>query len=306
MSGRLAAVLTAVLAVLSVVVVSGCANSVGRLSFANPPATTAAQPAPPETLPGDLDATVEEPVYGVTTTTLPAIGPGTASLYGTVTDPTGQPVAGATVGIERIVGDTFASATTKAAGDGSFSFRDILGGAYDVRAWLAPDLDMPTPDQLFLADGQTQTISLQETTYQSQAVQVAINPAQPVVDQPAALVVQVTDPQVSADGVLTEPPSPGAVVTLVNGSDWQVQNGNPLTTNAAGQATFDVECTVTGSDPLSAQVASAAPINLQMPVCTAPAPATTTTTTSPYDFYPTTTCPPSDQPATTLDFGSSC
>lgn len=291
---------------------AGCGTGVDTLSFPNPPATTVPLPPPPDTLPAGLAAVAEAPVAGVTTTTAPAVGPGPASLNGTVTGPNG-PVPGATVQIDRFVGDAFSSSRTTTAADGTWSFRNILGGDYRVRAWQAPALDMDTPQVVFLSATQPQSVSLQLTSYAGQQVQVAINPANPVLNQPANLVIQVTNPHVDADGILTAPPVVGAPVTLVNGSGWQVNNGNPLNTDTAGQATFEVECTTVGSDPLSAQVAANAPVTLEMPPCGAPP---TTTTTSPPNLFSgttSTTCPPNPVPpangdtsTTSLTFGQQC
>lgn len=290
---------------------AGCSGGVGSLSFPNPPSTTVPPPAPQDSLPPGLASISEAPVAGVTTTTAPAIGPGNESINGTVTGPNG-PVAGATVEIDRFVGSSYASARTTTAADGTWSFRRILGGDYRVRAWQAPNLDMDTPTVVFLG-GQPQSVALQLQSYPSQQVQVAINPGVPTVDQPADLVVQVTSPRVSADGVLSEPPVVGVPVTLVNGPAWQVQNGNPLPTDPGGQATFQLQCTSPGTDPLSAQVANNPPVALQMPACLPPPPpSTTTSTTLPGGFSGTTstTCPPPPagpgQTTTTLDFGQQC
>lgn len=302
--GRRAVWLVGVLAVVA----AGC-GGVRTLSMPSPPATTVAPPAPPDTLPAGLAGLAEAAVPGVTTTTAPAIGPGGASLNGTVTGP-GGPVSGATVEIDRVVGSAYASAKTTTAADGTWSFHNILGGDYRVRAWQAPTLDMATAQTLFLVSGQPQSVALQLTSYSGQQVQVAINPGAPVLDQPANLVVQVTKPDIAANGVLTSPPVAGAAVTLVNGSDWQVNNGNPRPTDASGQATFQVECTSVGNDPLSAQVGNNPPVSLQMPACNPPPPTTTTTTGG--QFPPTsTTCPPAgpgpgnpNTTTTTLAFGS--
>jgi hypothetical protein len=293
---------------LFALVATGCAaGGVHSLSFAPPPATTVAPPAPPDTLPAGLAATVEAPVGGVTTTTAPAIGRGRAAINGTVTGPNG-PLAGAAVEIDRVVGSSYASARTTTAADGTWSFRNILGGDYRVRAWQAPALDMATPQTVFLASDQPQSVDLQLTSYQAQQVQVAINPADPVQGQPSNLVIQVTNPRIDADGVLTLPPVAGVAVTLVNGSGWQVNNGNPLPTDADGQVTFQVECTTTGDDPLSAQVASNPPVSLLMPACAAPTPTTTTVPGNQFgSTTTTTTCTTTpgatDTTTTTLVFG---
>jgi hypothetical protein len=280
---------------------SGCASSgVRSFSFPDPPATASTVPAPAVTLPAGLALLGETPVEGVTATTAPVVGPGSASLTGTVMGPSG-PVAGATVEADRFVGTQFASARTTSAADGTWSLRSILGGDYRVRAWLAPTLDMATPQLLFLAAGQPQSVTLQLTSYQGQQVQVAIDPADPVVGQPANLVVQVTKPGVSSEGVLTTPPVSGAPVTLVDGAGWQVTNGNPIVTDASGEASFDLECTTPGADPLGAQIGGQPPVSLQMPDCGA-APTTTTTAIPAPSTTTTTTCPAT--PGTTSESGT--
>ena len=285
---------------------TGCgATGIGTLSVPTPPATTVPQPPPPDTLPAGLASMPERPVAGVTTTTAPAIRPGPASINGTVTGP-GGPVAGATVEIDRFVGDLFASARTTTAADGTWAFRNVLGGDYRLRAWQAPALDMDTPQTVFLVAGQPQSVALQLTSYAGQQVQVAINPASPVQNVPANLVVQVTAPTIDATGVLSTPPVVGASVLLVNGPGWQVNNGNPLPTNADGQAIFEVECTTTGSDPLQAQVGTDAPVTLQMPSCAPPPPTTTTAPPGPPTSTSCPTTPPgnsSDTTTTVLNFG---
>ena len=291
---------------------AGCSGGVDSFSVATPPATTVPPPAPPDSLPPGLASMAEAPVEGVTTTTAPAIGPGSASLNGTVTGPTG-PVQGATVEVDRFVGSSYASARTTTAADGTWSFRNILGGDYRIRAWQAPAFDMDTPQLIFLPAGQPRSVALQVKSYQGQQVQVAINPANPIIDQPTNLVVQVTNPQVDADGILSAPPVAGTPVTLVQGGNWQVTNGNPEVTNGSGQATFQIQCTTVGTDPLSAQVAGNPPVSLQMPPCAAPPPTTTTTsTTTPSGptSQTSTTCPPPPGPGnettTTLNFGQQC
>ncbi len=285
-------------------VVAGCATGgVESLDIPTPPATTAATLVPPETLPSGLASRVEAPAAGVTTTTAPLVGPGPASVNGTVTGPSG-PVAGATVEIDRFVGVAYASARTTTGADGTWAFRNILGGDYRIRAWQAPALDMEEPQTIFLAADQPQSVTLQLQSYADLTVQVALNPPNPVQNQPTNLVVQVLNPSIDSNGVLTTPPVVGAPVLLVNGSGWQVNNGNPRPTDGAGQVTFEVECTATGADPLAAQVAQGAPVSLPVPSCT-PAP---TTTTAPPTTSSSTTCPStppgnSNPTTTVLNFG---
>lgn len=276
---------------LIAVVSAGCSGSVDSLSFP-PPETTVALPPPPSSLPPGLAGLTESGAPGVTTTLPPQIGPGTASLTGMVTGPNG-PVGGATVEIDRFTGTAFVSARTTTAADGTWSFRNILGGSFRVRAWQAPTMDMQGPQTLFLAAGQPESVTLQLTAYSGPQVQAAINPAPPIINEPANMVVQITNPVVDTNGYLTSAPIANTTVTLVNGPGWQVQNGNPMTTDGHGQVQFQLQCDVLGSDPLGAQVGTGQPISLELPPCSSPPPPPTTTTTSTTNpFFSTTTCPP--------------
>jgi len=279
---------------------AGC-GGVATLSFPNPPPQTPAPPATVQTLPAGLDGVQEATVAGTPTTAPVSIGPGDAALTGSVLGPAG-PVAGATVEADRFVGDAEATVLVTTRADGSWVLPNILGGRYRIRAWQPPSLDMVEPQILFLSSGQHLSLTLRVSEYKGPNIAVAIDPPSPVVGQPVSLAVEVTSPTVGSDGVVTNPPVPAASVSLVDGPDWAVSSGNPLTTDAYGEAVFDISCTAPGDDPLSAQAGSAPPVPLQMPPCSEPPPPPTTpTTTQPPSTQPplatTTTCPPT--PTTT-------
>jgi hypothetical protein len=218
-------------------------------------------------------------VPGASATTPPLkIGPGTASLNGSVLGPSG-PVAGATVEADRLVGDQVATAKATTAADGSWTIGSILGGRYRVRAWQQPSLAVTTPQIFFLGGSESRSLSIQLTSFTGPNVAAAIAPGTPMVDQPANLVVQVTNPTVGADGVLRNLPDVGVLVALTEGPLWRVQNGNPLPTGPQGTALFQVECQAAGVIPLSVAVGGGGPVALQLPAC-AGSPPTTTTTTS--------------------------
>jgi hypothetical protein len=259
------------------------------------------------TLPTNLPAVAEGAVPGATTSTVPQIGPGAATLNGTVVGPEG-PVGGATVEADRLVGDQVAATQTTTAADGSWTIGSILGGRFRIRAWQQPSLAVTEPQILFLGDHETHTMTMQLTAYTGPTVAAAFAPDSPVVGQIDNLVVQVTNPTVGSDGVVRNPPQVGVSVTLTDGPQWQVYNGNPLPTDVNGQVLFQVSCQAAGPDPLSAAVGSGAAVELELPDCAPPTttlPPTTTTTT-------TTTCPPaSTVPATsttskTTLFSNSC
>jgi hypothetical protein len=294
-NARLGALLAAI-----TIAAAACGGHVQALSFPPPP-TTVTTPPPPPTLPTNLSSVGEAPVPGVTTTTAPAVAPGQATLNGTVFGPSG-PVAGATVWADRFVGDQVSSTHATTAADGSWTIGKIKGGRYRVRAWQSPSLSLTTPQVVFLGASQTLTMSLQLASFTGPTVINSVSPAAPIAGQVTSLLVQVTNPTVSPDGVVRNPPVTGVQVTLVNGPDWQVDNGNPRKTDANGQALFQVTCVTPGSAPLSASVGSGNPVPLQMPDCGAPP---TPITVPP--ACPTTTIPAGTLPAQTVTtFKTSC
>jgi hypothetical protein len=294
-NARLGALLAAV-----TIAAAACGGSVESLSFPATPTTVTTPPAPP-TLPTNLSSVGEAPVAGVTTTTAPAVSPGSATLNGTVLGPNG-PVPGATVWVDRFVGDQVASTHAVTAADGSWTINNIKGGRYRIRAWQSPSLDLTTPQVVFLAATQTLTMSLQLASFTGPTVVDSVSPATPIAGQVASLLVQVTNPTVGPDGVVRNPPVTGVQVNLVNGPDWQVNNGNPHKTDANGLVLFDVTCINPGSSPLSAAVGSASPVPLQMPGCGAPP--TPVTVPPP---CPTTTVPAGTLPKQTVTtFSTAC
>jgi hypothetical protein len=262
----------------------GC--GVQTLSYPTPPPTAHAVVTAGPTLPTNLPAVAEGAVPGATTTTLPHIGPGAATLNGTVIGPEG-PVGGATVETDRLVGDQVAATQTTTAADGSWSINSILGGRYRIRAWQQPSLAVTSPQILFLGNHETHTLTIQLTAYTGPTVAASFAPANPLVGQIDNLVVQVTNPTVGQDGVVRNPPQVGVSITLTDGPQWQVFNGNPLATDADGQVLFQVSCEAAGPNPLSAAVGSGAAVPLQLPDCEPPP-----TTTLPPKTTTTTTCPP--------------
>ncbi len=256
---------------------AGC-SGVQKLSFSNPPTTTSSQGSAEEaTLPNNLSSIRQQGVTGVTTTTVPVIGPGRASLNGTVFGPNG-PVAGATVEADRVVGSHVSSTRTATAADGSWTIGGVLGGRYRVRAWQSPSLDLTTPQLLFLGATQGLTVSLELSSYTGPTVTASISPTSPQVGQLTNLVVEATDPTVGTDGVLRFKPDVGDTVAIT-GPDWQVLSPNLQTTDVNGEVLFQVSCQVAGPDPLGAAVGSASVVPLQVPPCVSPPPPATSTTT---------------------------
>jgi hypothetical protein len=267
---------------------AGC--GVQTLSYPPPPATGGPPATNVPTLPPNLPSVVEVGVPGSSTTVPLRIGPGGATLNGTVLGPSG-PVAGATVEADRLVGAQEASTETTTAADGSWTIGSLLGGRYRVRAWQQPSLAVTVPQVFFLGGSDSHGLTIQLTTFAGPDVASAIAPEVPVVGQTDNLVVQVTNPTVGSDGVVRNLPEVGVSVALTDGPLWQLASANPLATGANGTVLFQVSCQAVGAIPLSAAVGAAAPVALQLPACVGPP--TTTTTTPPAS---TATCPPTTGP----------
>jgi hypothetical protein len=205
-------------------------------------------------------------VPGRTTTTI-VLGPGGATLEGAVTAPDGLLVPGATVHIERLVGDSVASADVVSGPDGRWAAPRILGGRYRVRAWRVPDLALTKPVVFFLgATEHKKAVDLPLTQYTGIAVSASVAPNPPQVDDPINLVVRVAQQSVENNGVVRAAPIGNLPVELVGSGDWRVDSENPTVTDFNGDAFWQVRCRSSGSQPLAVLINNEA-LPLTIPAC---------------------------------------
>lgn len=226
----------------------------------------------------DLTGVPLAPVQG-TTTTVVAIGPGPLTIVGRVEGPDG-PVAGATVQLERLVGDGSALVRVPTAADGTWNVADVLGGRYRVRAWRTPDLAVARTRAVFLESGPQRAVELRLERVGGRRVDAVIAPDPPQVDEPANLKVRVAERGVDAEGLVNDVPRAGATVTLGGSGDWFVSSSNPLVTGDDGSVTFRVTCGDGGAQPLTVQLEDGAIYPLDLPACVDPTATTTTTSTT--------------------------
>lgn len=217
-----------------------------------------------------------KPVPGRTTTTI-AVGPGAATLNGTVEGPDGA-VDGATVRVERLVGDAVAIADTPVLPDGTWSLPAVLGGRYRVRAWRAPDLALTKPEVFFLESKETKTLALRVSRYSGVAVTFDAAPNPPVVGEPAALEIVVSERTVDDQGVVRASPVSRASVELFGTGQWRYPSSNPTITDSLGHARWEIVCRDDGKQALSVLVADSATFPLDLADCVKAPPPTTTTT----------------------------
>jgi len=254
---------------------------VGALSLAACSTGTAEQaeplPPPPSTqattttvVAPDLSQTVLPSVRGATTTTTVALGPGPATVSGTVSGP-GGPVPGATVRIERFVGDEVASAEVLST-DGTWSLPSVAGGRYRVRAWRAPDLAQVEPTLVFVDARRAAPVELTVSTFSGPFPSPALAPNPPVVGAPANLVVLVAQRSVDSTGVVRAVPMPGTQVTLAGSGGWQVRSINPTVTDATGNGRWELTCRAGGAQSLSITINGVETFPLTLPPCVEPVP----------------------------------
>ncbi len=205
------------------------------------------------TAPPDFSGVALAPVEGTTTTSEVVIGPGSTSLAGRVEGPDG-PVAGATVRLERLVGDAVATLEVTTEDDGTWRATNVLGGRYRVRAWLAPELAALEPQILFVGQ-ETAQVALVVERFRATLVDLAVAPDPPVVGRRTNVVVRVSSQVVGDDGVVRVTPRPGVEVALDAGGSWNLDGPDQVVTDAAGGSTFTLVCASTGPQPLTATLA---------------------------------------------------
>ena len=232
-------------------------------------------PAPPTTGPTtsttarpDLSGVSLAGVPGTTSTTVP-IGPGEATLQGVVTGPDGV-VPGATVLVERLVGDGAGGATIVAGPDGRWAAPSILGGRYRVRAWRAPDLALTTPESFFLESKETRDLEVRVQQFSGVVVTSAIAPSPPVIDETIRLVVRTYTRSVDDSGIVRNQPLPSVQIELTGSGSWRVETANPAFADETGRADWLLRCSSLGSHSLAARVGGGGEAHqLKIPACAA-------------------------------------
>lgn len=254
-------------------VAGACNGPAGELP---PPPTTA--PTTSTTAPTDLSLLDLHGVPGSTTTTV-ALGPGHARLFGVVSGPDGA-VAGARVRIERLVGDAVAGADVGTDAAGHWEVKDVRGGRYRVRAWLAPELSITTPAAVFVGATEQREVPLTLQRYQGLVAVAAVAPSPPIVDEPVDLAVHVARRTVDEQGVVRSSAVPNTRLELFTASGWEVRSTNPTFSDSVGRGDWELQCDTVGKHPLSVVVGTEATVPVEAEACalTPPPPSTTSTT----------------------------
>lgn len=243
---------------------AGCGTRVASLSF---PAGRPAPPVPSTAPPTTVDGSAVPPatVPGVTTTTTVRLGPGQATITGTV-EAAGQPVAGATVLVQRLVGGGKATTEASTSASGTWTVPGVLGGVYRIRAWSAPTLAQTRPLEVWVADGRTRTLTLRVARIgRSTTVAATWGPDPPVVGRPTVVTVTVSRQRVTVGGAVVDPRLSGIAVRL-SSAGWAFAGNGKGVTGPAGRVELTATCRRAGSQPVAALV-GLRPVTLDPPSC---------------------------------------
>lgn len=265
------------LVVLGVMALVGAACSGGSPSAApdttSPTVTTVTTTvAAPTTARPTTTSTTLRPT--TTSSTLLAIGPGEASLVGTVTGPSG-PVDGATVRVERLVGKNVATQDVTTSGGGTYALTTILGGSYRVRALKPPDFASSPVEAFFLAANERKTVDLRMVAAGGERITATVSPNPPRLDQTATLTIQVGTGAVDSQGRPAITPRPGVPLMLTPAAGLALEGTPQAVTDGNGSAAWRIRCLAEGANTFQLTVGNGA-TQVRIPACAAGAPAPTT------------------------------
>ena len=217
----------------------------GATTTTVPPSTTSSTVRPTTTTTGPPRTT---------TTTIVALGPGDATIGGTVSGPAG-PVDGATVRVERLVGRSVATQDVTTSAGGLWQLASILGGSYRVRAFKPPDLATSPVESFFLAASERKTtIDFKLPAAGGERITALVNPNPPRVDQPATITITVGIGRVDDQGRPAITPRPGVPLTLTGGPGVVVESPPVVVTDGNGSAAWRIRCTAEGANTVALTV----------------------------------------------------
>ncbi len=296
--GARGALRSAVAAPAVAALLAACSGGDVALDPLPPPPSTQARPS--TTAPPDLTGVALPAVpAGRVTTTTAVVGPGKATIKGTVLGPDGTPVDGATVRVERLVGRSVAGIDVASAPDGSWSAQNVLGGGYRVRAWRAPDIAIAVPAFFFVGATETYPVELKLERNFGTTPQPAMAPNPPLVGGTSNLVLQLSNRSVDPNGVVNGVAMAGATVELAGGSGWSVGLANPTVTDAGGRARWELKCLAAGAQQMRLIVNGAEQFQLALPACADPPTPVTTAPAASTVPGATTSRPPGSTTPTT-------
>lgn len=238
-----------------VVSVAVCVALLGALAAgcSSPPE----EAAPPTSVPHQRPIRAPEPLPDTRNVSLTRVGGtrgsfpvavqgGDLAMTGSVHGPDG-PVAGATVLLERFVGQSSGSIRVRTDAEGRWNAIDVYGGRYRFRAWRTPDLAMAGSELRFVAADADVDLTLGVDQYDGADVTGDVDDADPEVGATATVTVLATRQQVDGGGIITTSPASGRDATATAFGPWTLNTSPTAVIDAAGRAAWTFTCGAAGS-----------------------------------------------------------
>jgi hypothetical protein len=275
------------LSALMAAAASACSQTVKQATWPAVPATLQLRQASSTTLGPDFSIT-PLPVATSVNATRPTIefAVGRVNMTGVVQGPDG-PVGGAVVRVERLVDDQLASIDVLSDESGVYRLDRIEAGRVRIRAFRPPDLIALEPIVAFAAGSFKQELKVKR--FDQTSIQWSLAPAEPRVNEPANIVVQVSRQTVGTDGVLRQLPVPQIGVTVTPLGLLQTDLIQESLTNDRGRVQVVLRCLGVGGADLQIALATGESAKIAPPGCREIP--TTTTTAAPIVTVPPTTVP---------------
>ena len=175
-----------------------------------------------------------------------AVHGGDLVMTGTVQGPDG-PVAGATVRLERFVGQSSGRLEVRTDDDGEWIAVDVHGGRYRFRAWRTPDLAMAASELRFIAASAEVDLSLDVARYDGADVTGGVDDTDPEVGATATVTALATRQQVDGQGIITTSPASGRDASVAAFGPWRLDGAPIAVIDAAGRVGWTFTCEAAGS-----------------------------------------------------------
>lgn len=265
-----------VLVVLAVLVTSACSQERGADRDEGSPPSTPLLEVPVVTIPPGFEASDTSDVVLAPFEAVPTVAPagvevlgGTARVTGAIVGPEG-PVPGATVQLERFVGDQVGSIRVPAGPDGRFELTTLHGGRYRIRGWSAPSHTATRSAVAFIpADGEVVDLAIGVERHDAVHLTAGVEAGRFQVGDVATIRARLTREVVNGEGIVVDEPVPAAEVALTApGLAVAAPSTNPARTAADGRVSWDVECRLPGSHRFTlAASAPAVELAVDAPAC---------------------------------------
>lgn len=206
-----------------------------------------------------------------TTTSTIAFAEGKVTISGTVLGPDGG-VAGATVRLERLVGDQRAVREVLTDARGRYTLKSVTAGRIRFRAWRVPDM-AATEETVAFASGEFKA-NIKVAGYGTASIRWGIAPSLPVLGRLANVVIQVTTDVVGIDGSVRPEPVVGVGMIVTPIGLLQPEVVQDLVTGDRGRVQLAMRCNGVGASTLLVELATGERAELSPPACI-PVPTTT-------------------------------